>query len=165
MMSKEEICASYRDAKKKTEQIRILAELNAVNEQEIKEILKEGGYLTPGPKKKAEQKKEQKEEPKQILREKEAAKFLREMRKPATINEDFENAVNEMIEQAKEIATPADSEKVKEAAGQKMVSAVPDAVIRVIQHRIEELAEMIRRRELEVEELSDYLATVQGDKK
>lgn len=163
MMSKEEICASYRDAKKKTEQIRILAELNAVNEQEIKEILKEGGYLTPRPKKKAEQKKEQKEEPKQILREKEAAKFLREMRKPATFNEDFENAVNEMIEQAKEIATPADSEKVKEAAGKKMVSTVPPAVIRLVEFRIQELTEAINRRKAEIDELKEFMAQQEGE--
>jgi hypothetical protein len=49
-MTPEEICRSYREAKKKMEQIKILSELNATTEEEIKKILKENGYLKTGPK-------------------------------------------------------------------------------------------------------------------
>lgn len=42
-MSNEEIVRNYREAKYKAKQLGILAELNACNEQKIKDILTEGG--------------------------------------------------------------------------------------------------------------------------
>lgn len=42
-MTNEEICRSYRMAKRKRDQIQILAELNATDADTIKDILKEGG--------------------------------------------------------------------------------------------------------------------------
>ena len=79
-MTKGDICKEYRAAKRKKAQIQILAELNNVSPDYIKEILKEGGvWQNPGPKPKAKLK-----------------------AKAAIINPDFEEAVNEMIEQSKE---------------------------------------------------------------
>lgn len=79
-MTKGDICKEYREAKRKKAQIQILAELNNVSPDYIKEILKEGGvWQNPGPKPKAKLK-----------------------AKAAIINPDFEEAVNEMIEQSKE---------------------------------------------------------------
>ncbi len=43
-MTNGEICELYRSAKHKTSQIKILAELNAVPEEKIREILSKGGY-------------------------------------------------------------------------------------------------------------------------
>ena len=43
-MTNGEICEMYRSSKNKTSQIKILAELNAVPEEKIREILSEGGY-------------------------------------------------------------------------------------------------------------------------
>ena len=75
-MTKGDICKEYREAKRKRQQIEILADLNQVSVDYIKEILKEGGvWQTPGPKPK---------------------------RKAAIINQDFEDAVNEMIEETNE---------------------------------------------------------------
>ena len=42
-MSNEEIVRNYREAKDKAKQLKILAELNACDEQKIKDILTEGG--------------------------------------------------------------------------------------------------------------------------
>ena len=76
-MTKKEICRNYQAAKKKRAQIEILADLNQTDKQTIKEILKEGGCFggKPGPKPKV-----------------------------ATINQDFEDAVNEMIESSKPLS-------------------------------------------------------------
>ena len=78
-MTKKEICRNYLGAKKKRAQIEILADLNNTDKATIKEILKEGGCFggKPGPKPKA-----------------------------ATINQDFEDAVNEMIEQTEHKPLP-----------------------------------------------------------
>lgn len=89
MMSESEICTSYRDAKSKSSQIEVLAELNATTTDNIKEILKKHGMLVGkrGPK------------PKAMLIE--AADPLPgetgyKERKVAVVNEDFEAAVHEM---------------------------------------------------------------------
>lgn len=42
-----EICAAYRDAKHKAQQIGILADLYCVSKDEIKKILEENGYELP----------------------------------------------------------------------------------------------------------------------
>lgn len=69
-MTKQEICQSYREAKNKKAQIGILADLNVVTTDYIKEILNEGGELNRKPK--------------------------TEAKKAAVINEDFAAAVDEM---------------------------------------------------------------------
>lgn len=53
VMSESEIVREYRTAKNKSKQIEVLAELNVVKAQEIKDILlrnPESGYVKPGPK-------------------------------------------------------------------------------------------------------------------
>lgn len=53
VMSESEIVREYRMAKNKPKQIEVLAELNAVKEEWIKDILlrnPESGYVKPGPK-------------------------------------------------------------------------------------------------------------------
>lgn len=53
VMSESEIVREYRTAKNKPKQIKVLAELNAVKEEWIKDILlrnPESGYVKPGPK-------------------------------------------------------------------------------------------------------------------
>ena len=53
VMSESEIVREYRTAKNKSKQIEVLAELNAVKEEWIKDILlrnPESGYVKPGPK-------------------------------------------------------------------------------------------------------------------
>ena len=53
VMSESEIVREYRTAKNKPKQIKVLAELNAVKEDWIKDILlrnPESGYVKPGPK-------------------------------------------------------------------------------------------------------------------
>lgn len=57
MMRKDEIRESYRTAKSKKRQIGILAELNAVSEDYIKEILIEGGELKKAGRKSKEDRK------------------------------------------------------------------------------------------------------------
>lgn len=52
-MTESEICASYRQAKNKNEQVRILADLNLCNKQEIVDILSQNGYITGTPAAKA----------------------------------------------------------------------------------------------------------------
>lgn len=67
MMSDSEICQSYKDAKKKSGQIDILAQLNATDPESIRKILKDNNVLEAkrGPKPKAHIKMpEQKEVPK-----------------------------------------------------------------------------------------------------
>ena len=52
VMSESEIVREYRTAKNKSKQIEVLAELNAVKEEWIKDILlrnPERGYVKPGP--------------------------------------------------------------------------------------------------------------------
>lgn len=76
-MSKKDICKEYKEAKHKRQQIQILADLNQVSVDYIKEILKEEGiWQTPGPKPGT--------------------------KKAAIINKDFEDAVNEMIAESNE---------------------------------------------------------------
>lgn len=70
-MTKQEICQSYREAKNKKAQIGILADLNVVTTDYIKEILNEGGELNRKPKTEVK-------------------------KKAAVINEDFAAAVDEM---------------------------------------------------------------------
>lgn len=55
MMSDSEICQSYKDAKKKSGQIDILAQLNATDPESIRKILKDNNVLEAkrGPKPKA----------------------------------------------------------------------------------------------------------------
>lgn len=48
-MTESEICVSYRQAKNKNEQVRILAQLNAVSAEEILGILSENGYISGVP--------------------------------------------------------------------------------------------------------------------
>lgn len=48
-MNDSEICTSYRQAKNKNEQVKILAQLNAVPNEKILEILSENGYITGTP--------------------------------------------------------------------------------------------------------------------
>lgn len=52
VMSESEIVREYRTAKNKSKQIEVLAELNAVKADWIKDILRnpESGYVKPGPK-------------------------------------------------------------------------------------------------------------------
>ena len=53
VMSESEIVREYRTAKNKSKQIEVLAELNAVKADWIKDILlrnPESGYVKPGPK-------------------------------------------------------------------------------------------------------------------
>lgn len=47
IMTRDEICTSYRDAKSKAKQITILAQLNACNQKKIKAILTARGYELP----------------------------------------------------------------------------------------------------------------------
>ena len=44
-MTEEEICRSYRQAYSPSKQIKVLAELNCCKENEIKQILKDNGYM------------------------------------------------------------------------------------------------------------------------
>lgn len=75
-MSNEEIVRRYKEAKNKQQQITILAELNSVKKEDIKAILKENGVDLRGGDYKSK-------------------------KKPAIINQDFEDAVNQMIEDGK----------------------------------------------------------------
>ena len=75
-MTENEIVRDYRAAKNKQQQIAILADLNTTTTDEIKKILKANGVDLRG------------------------GSFRK--KKPAIINEDFENAVQEMIEESKE---------------------------------------------------------------
>ena len=98
-MTENEIVKEYKEAKKKTAQIQILAELNCVDPKEIRMILqKHGVYQKPGPK--------------PVLSgtnvPDQATVPPMPKKKPATINEDFENAVQEMIEESKKVIEPAD---------------------------------------------------------
>lgn len=52
-MTESEICANYRQAKNKNEQVGILADLNCVTKQEIVDILSQNGYITGTPAAKA----------------------------------------------------------------------------------------------------------------
>lgn len=72
-MTENEIVRNYRAAKNKQQQIAILADLNATSTDEIKKILKSNGVDLRG------------------------GSFRK--KKPAIINEDFENAVQEMIDE------------------------------------------------------------------
>ena len=77
MMSDSEICQSYKDAKKKSGQIDILAQLNATDPESIRKILKDNNVLEAkrGPKPKANLRiPEQREVPKMPESAKEAAK-------------------------------------------------------------------------------------------
>ena len=76
-MTENEIVRSYRAAKNKRQQIEILADLNVVSQDEIKAILKENGVDLRGGNFRA--------------------------KKLAVINQDFEDAVNEMIESEKKL--------------------------------------------------------------
>lgn len=44
-MTEEEICRSYRQAYSPSKQIKVLAELNCCKESDIKQILKDNGYM------------------------------------------------------------------------------------------------------------------------
>lgn len=77
MMSDSEICQSYKDAKKKSGQIDILAQLNATDPESIRKILKDNNVLEAkrGPKPKANLRiPEQREVPKMPESAKETAK-------------------------------------------------------------------------------------------
>lgn len=50
-MTNEEICRNYKQAKHRQNQIKILADLNQVSVDEIRQILIDGGALKPKPKK------------------------------------------------------------------------------------------------------------------
>jgi len=52
-MTNEEICRNYKQAKHRQNQIKILADLNQVSVDEIRQILIDGGALKPKPKKEA----------------------------------------------------------------------------------------------------------------
>ena len=57
-MKESEICREYKEAKDKRAQIRILAELNLCEKNEILNILLKNGYELPPERKKTEQKEE-----------------------------------------------------------------------------------------------------------
>lgn len=78
-MTEEEICRRYREAKKKTSQIGILADLNAATTADIKEILERRGEMG-------------------------RPRLNASPKKAAVINEDFAAAVDEM--QGKRVAMP-----------------------------------------------------------
>ena len=73
MMTENEIVREYNSARNKRREIEILADLNTTTKDEIKKILKNNGVDLRG--------------------------ANGGIRKPAIINEDFENAVQEMIEE------------------------------------------------------------------
>ena len=79
-MTEKEIVKNYREAKNKKLQIEILADLNVTNKDEIKAILKKHGVDLRGGNYRT--------------------------KKPAVINQDFEDAVNEMIEQTEHKPLP-----------------------------------------------------------
>ena len=57
-MTESEICVSYRQAKNKNEQVKILADLNLCKPEDITELLARNGYITGTPQvKKQEEKK------------------------------------------------------------------------------------------------------------
>ena len=57
-MTESEICVSYRQAKNKNEQVKILADLNLCKPEDIPELLARNGYITGTPQvKKQEEKK------------------------------------------------------------------------------------------------------------
>ena len=76
-MTESEIVRDYRSAKNKKMQISILADLNECKPEDIKRILKDNGVDLRGGNYRT--------------------------RKPAIINKDFEDAVNEMIESSKKL--------------------------------------------------------------
>lgn len=79
-MTEKEIVRNYRASRNKKQQIEILADLNNTTKDIIKAILKENGVDLRGGNYRA--------------------------KKPATINQDFEDAVNEMIEQSEHKPLP-----------------------------------------------------------
>lgn len=81
-MTENEIVRDYKASKNKQQQIAILADLNTTSTDEIKKILKSNGVDLRG------------------------GNFRK--KKPATINEEFENAVQEMIEESQKVIEPAD---------------------------------------------------------
>lgn len=101
-MTKKEICRNYLGAKKKRAQIEILADLNNTDKATIKEILKEGGCFggKPGPKPKV-----------------------------ATINQDFEDAVNKMIEQTEHKPLP-EIEAADPVMGEVGYRPMPEVIVK-----------------------------------
>ena len=95
-MTENEIVRDYKASKNKQQQIAILADLNTTSTDEIKKILKSNGVDLRG------------------------GNFRK--KKPATINEEFENAVNEMIEESQKIIEPADP-----VPGEAAFTELPDA--------------------------------------
>lgn len=139
-MTPDEIYASYRDAKYKTEQIRIMAELNSCTQQEIIKILEDMG-VDPSeeetkPKKRAYRKRAKAEEGEQAKKPKKTAVA----------------PVQPEEQQATEM--PTRQQAIEKPARQQ---AMPRYVREIILVRITELSEQIDDLSKELRELDDYL--------
>lgn len=75
--------------------------------------------------------------------------------KPGIINQEFDAAVNEMIEEAK-AQTEAAQEQPAEPEPVQIPAAVPDAAIRAVEDKITELQNMIRNNTERVESLKQH---------
>ena len=98
-MTENEIVREYRSAKDKRHEIEILADLNTTSTDEIKKILKSNGVdLRVG--------------------------NFKPRKAAAIINEEFENAVQEMIDEPKKVIEPADPVPGETAFNDDFASAV-----------------------------------------
>lgn len=123
-MTENEIVRSYREAKNKRQQIEILADLNTTSIDEIKKILKANGVDLRGGNYRAN--------------------------KPAVINKEFDDAVQEMIEDIKTPEAP-DPEEEKE------FHPVPDCINWIIDLGMEQLTTQITEKEQQLKVLQDDL--------
>lgn len=161
MMSDEEIVKSYKESKYPPKQVAILAELNACSTAKIRQILKDGGVeLTIGGHRPTSEELEDIEKgnikwtPQGLIKAEANKKPPKEPTKtnkaPAAAGQEAESLSNN---HTSELIEPT---KASEAAGH----IIPDAVVRLIEYRLDEIEATIKRCEHEYTELSNYLKGV-----
>lgn len=133
-----EIVGSFKRAENPKEQVRILAQLNACDKEEIIEVLKRNGIDTS----KVEEQLKPKKRPYRS-KKKEATKVAAKK-----INEVEVPVVEEVV----------DEPVIEEQKAEKQI--VPKVIIAIVQDRISMLTELIKETEKERDTLCDYLQGV-----
>lgn len=148
-MTPQEIVGSYRRATNKSEQIKILSELNACSKEDIKKILEDQGVTvkTPGRKKKS------------VVRKEEVAPVQQDECTEAAVPEEKDPANNE-TEQAEKAAgcipeIALQAIRREKVLIQEQIDAAKNMIVKQME-LVRAANETIKKKEQEFQELSEY---------
>lgn len=150
-MTPDEIVVRYRQAKKKGEQLNILAQLNACSVDDIVQVLVDhGGYKLDRLSRSRGKAK--------LLKKEESNKIVENLMKKH-VDKAIEKAADEQLEKAKNIIPIFTAPEVKDPEPEK----IPPVVIRALKAGLDDLTSEIQARRDRIEELEAEIAEFEKD--